>query len=184
VSDGGDGYSYELTTPPPAKRGPGHPVQYDRATLVPLICEELARGVTLEEVCSRPGMPSPNAVHGWRRADPEIAEHFAHARDVGMDAIAERVRRTARGVPPEHGGDSTGDVTRDKLIVETDLKLLAKWSPRYADRVAHTNRDGTGDAVLRIETTMLADELASLINVTPVAVSDSTEQPALPAPKS
>jgi hypothetical protein len=33
----------------------------------------------------------------------------------------------------EEGGDSSGDVQRDKLIVETDLKLLAKWNPRYRD---------------------------------------------------
>jgi hypothetical protein len=45
------------------------------------------------------------------------------------------VALTARGK-----GDSTGEVQRDKLIVETDLKLLAKWSPkRYGDKVTHSS---------------------------------------------
>lgn len=183
MSEGEGRSRYALTTPPPAKRKAGHPMVYDRAELVPLICEDLAQGIPLEEICRRPGMPTPRQVHDWKRADPEIAAHFAHAREVGMDAIAERLRLTARGRGPEDGGDSTGDVTRDKLIVETDLKLLAKWSPRYADRLAHTNRDGTGDAVLRIETAMLADELASLINVTPTASQTSDEPAPLAPPK-
>jgi hypothetical protein len=42
---------------------------------------------------------------------------------------------TARGKDAQDGGDSSGDVQRDKLIVDTDLKLLAKWDPRrYGER--------------------------------------------------
>jgi hypothetical protein len=52
--------------------------------------------------------------------------------------IAARTRETARGF-----GDSSGDVQRDKLIIETDLKLLAKWDPkRYGDRLDLGNADG------------------------------------------
>jgi hypothetical protein len=43
------------------------------------------------------------------------------------------------------GGESTNDVQRDKLIIETDLKLLAKWNPKkYGDKVnvEATGKDG------------------------------------------
>jgi hypothetical protein len=68
-------------------------------------------------------------VWDWEQVDETIAQAIARAREDGGDAIAQRARETARGA-----GDSKGDVQRDKLIVETDLKLLAKWHPkRYGD---------------------------------------------------
>jgi hypothetical protein len=69
--------------------------------------------------------------------DAEVSRVIARAREDGAQAIAFRARQTARGKKAEDGGDSTGDVQRDKLIIETDLKLLSKWDKRYADRVTH-----------------------------------------------
>jgi hypothetical protein len=162
-----------------AKRGPGHPLEYDRAAVVEAICEGLAQGVPLEELCRGDGMPSARSVHDWKRSEPDIAAPIARAREAGADMIAQRLRLTARGKGPEEGGDSTGDVARDKLICDTDLKLLAKWFPAtYGDRVALTNARGDGDATLRVEA-ILADELAGLLNVTPKALSKAAE--ALPA---
>ena len=150
------------------KRGPGHPMVYDRETLVPLICEDIAKGVPLEEICRREGMPSARQVHDWKRADADIAAPFAYAREVGADAIAQRLRNTARGLTPDKGGDSTGDVQRDALIVNTDLKLLAKWFPtQYGDTQSMRLLNAAGDGDARIEVVTLADQLADLINITP-----------------
>ena len=56
-----------------------------------------------------------------------------------------RTRATARAKTADDGGDSSGDVQRDKLIIETDLKLLAKWDPkRYGDLLKLAGSDGTG----------------------------------------
>lgn len=148
------------------KRAPGHPLVYDREPLVEAICEALSVGTPMAEVCRGEGMPSVRVVHDWRHSDPSIAARIAHARELGGDVIAQRLRNTARGLTPDKGGDSTGDVQRDALIVNTDLKLLAKWFPaQYGDRMALTNAKGDGDA--RIEVVSLADQLAELINVTP-----------------
>jgi hypothetical protein len=71
---------------------------------------------------------------------PEVSQAIAHARDLGWDAIAHKARATARG-----SGDSKGDIQRDKLIIDTDLKLLAKWDPkRYGDKIQNeiTGKDG------------------------------------------
>ena len=159
------------------KRGPGHPLVYDREVLVEVICEDLAKGVPLEDICRRDGMPSARSVHAWKRAQPEIAAPIAYAREAGADAIAQRARQTLRGKGPEEGGESTGDVQRDKEIANFDLKLLAKWFPAtYGDRVALTNHDGTANPMLTLSA-VLASELADLIDVTPRPVPE-----ALPAP--
>ena len=90
----------------------------------------LSRGVPLAVLCRGEGMPSNRAVRYWQEQDAEFASAIARARDAGWDVIAHRTRRIARGK-----GESTGDVQRDKLIIDTDLKLLAKWDPkRYGDK--------------------------------------------------
>jgi hypothetical protein len=64
-------------------------------------------------------------------AHEDVSRAIARAREDGFDAIAASVRMTARGK-----GESTADVQRDKLIIDTDIKLLAKWDPkRYGDRM-------------------------------------------------
>lgn len=99
--------------------------------IVDEIIERLAKGEPLAVICRSPGMPDRRTVNRWREADEALDSRFLDARDDGYDVIAGRARQTARG-----GADSSGDVQRDKLIIETDLKLLAKWDRRrYGDRV-------------------------------------------------
>lgn len=113
------------------------------------ICARLSEGEPLAQICRDDGFPDPSTWRDWCAKDETLAFAYAHAREVGYDAIAHRTRETARGL-----GDSAGDVQRDKLIIETDLKLLAKWSPkRYGDKVNHevTGADGGPVQVQRIE---------------------------------
>lgn len=105
--------------------------QYDRAALFPEIVERLSAGEPLAKICRDERMPSRRTVYLWLESDESAKAEFEVARDDGFDSIAARLRDTARGA-----GDSAGDVQRDKLIIETDLKLLAKWDPRrYGDKV-------------------------------------------------
>lgn len=104
----------------------------------------MSEGEPLEEICrSHVKFPSSGTVRAWMAAHPAFSADIARARLDGFDAIARRARLTARGK-----GDSSGDVQRDKLIVETDLKLLAKWDPkRYGDRI---NVDGIEPSVVNL----------------------------------
>lgn len=109
------------------------PRKHDRKSVVTAICARLATGEPMTVICRAIGVPV-KTVNDWRLHDEAIRGQFDSARDDGYDAIAHCTRATARGKKPEQGGDSTGDVQRDKLIIETDLKLLAKWDPRrYGD---------------------------------------------------
>ena len=99
--------------------------------VVARIIAALSDGIPLAVVCRETGMPHPNKVREWQAGDPALAGDIAGARLEGFNAIAYRLRDTARGK-----GESTKDVARDKLIIETDLKLLAKWDPkRYGDKL-------------------------------------------------
>lgn len=94
------------------------------------ICQRLSTGEPLTVICGDDHMPCDGTVRDWMEKSEKVSAAIAHARARGYDAIAKRARETARG-----NGDSTKDVQRDKLIVDTDLKLLAKWDPkRYGDR--------------------------------------------------
>lgn len=99
------------------------------------ICEGLEQGtplaVILRDMRENMGDDAPayGTVMEWQRTDSDISEHIARARDTGHDIIAQRARETARG-----RGETSGDIQRDKLIIETDLKLLAKWNRRYAEK--------------------------------------------------
>ncbi len=102
--------------------------------IVDAVCEAVSQGTPLVEACRDNGT-SKSTWNDWIAADKELSVRFARAREDGNDAIAYRARKTARGLASLEGGDSTGDVQRDKLIIETDLKLLAKWDRRYGDKM-------------------------------------------------
>lgn len=109
----------------------GRPSKYT-PELVEEICQRIGSGEPLAVICRDDHMPDQATVWRWEQRMPEVSQAIARAREDGWDYIAYRCRLTARG---DAGGESKSDVKRDKLIIETDLKLLAKWDPkRYGDR--------------------------------------------------
>ena len=112
------------------KRGRGRVSTYSEE-VARRICERIEQGETLTSICRDEDMPATRTVSDWQKQHASFAADFTRARDIGHDAIAARLRETARG-----RGETTGDIQRDKLIIETDLKLLAKWDPkRYGDKL-------------------------------------------------
>jgi hypothetical protein len=128
----------------------GRPTKYTDK-LASEIVERLSTGEPLAQICRDDHMPDRTTVYDWGKANQAFSQRIARARDEGFDAIANRARLTARGKANTDGGDSTGDVQRDKLIIETDLKLLAKWAPKqYGDKVALTG-GSEGDPPIKTE---------------------------------
>ncbi|WP_227000235.1 terminase small subunit-like protein [Phenylobacterium soli] len=125
------------------------------------ILGRLSLGEPLTSICQDVGIHY-TTWREWCRGDQTLEIAHARARDLGFDAIAERARLTARGKGEGEGGDSSGDTQRDKLIIETDLKLLAKWDPRrYGDKITaeHTGPDGGPiRSETRLDVSALTDE--------------------------
>lgn len=138
------------------------------------ICERIASGETLTQMCKEEHLPSVSTVHSWVLADkiPGLAGDIAQARERGYDAIAEQSLLVAQGVE----NYSSGDINRDKLIVDTRLKLLAKWSKRYADKqqIELTGKDGAPLSMRLIEAQqrLLKDVTPLTLNHQPTALED------------
>ncbi len=107
------------------------------------IVQRLSEGEPLAVICRDEGMPSRDTVYDWEKAITGFAPRIARARELGYDAIATNCLEIADDgrndtYETEDGTRTNVDVIqRSKLRVETRLKLLAKWSPRYADKLTH-----------------------------------------------
>jgi hypothetical protein len=127
----------------------GRPTDYTEA-IAGEICERLSKGETLTSICKDEHMPAVRTVSHWKERHESFLADFARAREDGFDAIADECLTIA--------DDNTRDVQeyeitegvkgtsvdyeviqRSKLRVETRLKLLAKWSKRYSDRIDLTS---------------------------------------------
>lgn len=148
------------------KRPAGRPSLYSDE-LAAEIVQRLSAGEPLTIICRSDHMPCDDTVRAWADRNEAFSRDIARAREVGYDAIAWRARQTLRGKTAENGdGESTGDVQRDKAIADFDLKLLAKWSKRYSEKLDLTSSDGTMSA-------------PSVIQIVPVRpVHDGSSDPA------
>lgn len=133
----------------------------EREIIIAHVCGQLAKGVPLTIICSDPDMPDVTTVFAWTNENDSFGQAVARARSAGFDAIALRTRETARGRKTEEGGDSSGDVKRDDLIIKTDLKLLSYWDrSRYGDAVQLRHADAEGN---KLDTSPLIAELMTLV---------------------
>lgn len=125
----------------------GRPSVYTQAA-ADRVCEGLAQGMSLREICRGQGMPTEGAVRGWIIDDREgFASHYARAKEAGLERMAEEIleisddgsndwmeRQVAEGVREaivdhEH-------IARSKLRVDTRRWLLSKLLPKkYGDRI-------------------------------------------------
>lgn len=158
----------------PRKRDPSKPVGPTPLVLegeakrkvMDHICAELSEGRFLRVICREdPGMPSHRTVHDWRYADPQFEMRYQAARDEGFDARAERssdlLRTEPNRIKTEYGDKiDPAHVQWLKNQADHELKLLAKWSPRYGERVTQEVVGAGGgpvQTVTRIELVALTD---------------------------
>lgn len=123
------------------------------------ILTRLSNGEPLAQICRDKHLPSYSAVWDWGKKVPLIGEALARARDSGYDVIASKTREIARGL-----GESSKDVQRDRLIIETDLKLLASWdNARYGQRMKVDGTvNNTSTVAIQMTTQQLTGELMKL----------------------
>lgn len=110
------------------------------------ICERMAEGKSLREICLAEDMPSKTTVFRWLEREEPFRDQYARAREAQFDFIAEEIVRIsddASGdffiedrdgksvVVPDHAR-----VQRDRLRVDSRKWLLSKIAPRkYGDKV-------------------------------------------------
>jgi hypothetical protein len=160
--------------PPKTPKKIGRPSKYT-PEIAKEMCELLADGVPLREICRKEGFPEWRTVYDWMyRDDKEMAAgrgvglsaSIARAREVGQDAIAEQIwldmNQTPERILSEGGGRvDSGYVQWQKAKAEIGIKLLAKWNPkRYGDRVTMA---GDAENPLRIDAESQADKMMAAL---------------------
>lgn len=140
----------------------GRPSKYT-PEIAQQMCQLLADGIPLREICRREGFPAWQTVYDWMARDDiavasgggaGLSVAIAKAREVGQDAIAEQIwldmLQEPERILSEGGGRvDSGYVQWQKAKAEIGLKLLAKWNPkRYGDRMAIA---GDAESPLKIE---------------------------------
>lgn len=120
-------------------------------------------------------MPAIPTVWTWREKDPEFKNAFMRAQDDGYEARFNRLPKLAASrendvavVEMPNGTfkaiANTVAVARDRLIVETEARVLAMARPkRYGQKLQHVGGDET-DAPIAVKTESSTDrELAKAI---------------------
>ena len=151
--------------------GPSYPLTDE---ITDAVCDWLVSGKPLAEFCEIPGNPSLGVLNVWRATNDLFAKRFAQARDIGFDSMAERLRTTVRG-----GVGSSRDWKRDRLIAETELKLLAAWAPkRYGARIENEQSLGNMDvSELGARVGMLLDKALQALAGAPPSNATHMESP-------
>lgn len=127
-------------------------MKYDREVLIPQILEAVADGGGLRAACRKEGMPSVGTFLRWVIEDPDLAERYARARTLCLDAMAEDILDISD--TPEIGqktvSKATGlEITEGDMVEHRRLKvearkwLMAKLAPhKYGEKrqVEHTGK--------------------------------------------
>lgn len=94
---------------PSSPRGPGRPSSYTDA-LADLICDRIAAGESLRQICADAGMPDRTTVLRWIRQREDFAARCARAWELQALGDAERQREVIEQVASGELAPDTGRV--------------------------------------------------------------------------
>lgn len=124
----------------------GRPPTYD-AKIAEKICQRLANGETLRQVCRDDEMPPESTVRLWALDDREgFAAQYARAREIGYFSMADELLEVAddgrndwmeRHAEEDAGWVANGEhIQRSRLRVDTRKWMLSKALPKvFGDKV-------------------------------------------------
>jgi hypothetical protein len=131
---------------PPQERG--RPSIYSEETAAK-ICQQLADGMTLREICRAEDMPAESTVRLWSVEDREgFSARYTRAREAGYQYMADELVEISddgsndwieRNDEDNKGYEANGEhLQRSRLRVDTRKWLLSKALPKiYGDRLIH-----------------------------------------------
>jgi hypothetical protein len=122
-----------------AKRG--RPLVYDWNTIEAEIIDRLANGQSLASICTLEHMPKPSVIYVRLKESPSFAETYARARASLADTLFDQCLTIADDSSRDMTVDKEGNLTpnnaaiaRDKLRIDTRLRMAGKMSSKYADK--------------------------------------------------
>jgi hypothetical protein len=108
--------------------------------------DRLSLGHQLIDICDDdPRGISPAEFLKWIKKDKERYSQYKESQELAAEFLVYAALKAAGG------NDSLNDVNRDKLIVETSLKIAGAWSPkRYGKEVGVTTGGGNQPITINI----------------------------------
>jgi len=109
------------------------------------ICEALADGKSLREICAEDDKPDRSTVRRWLSQNEEFRAQYAHAREQQADAYADKILTEAF--------DAT-DASIGRLRMDALKWTASKLAPKkYGDKLAHVGGD-EGDEPIKTAITV------------------------------
>jgi terminase small subunit-like protein len=93
------------------------------------ICERMAAGETLTNICRDPDMPAWTTVHDWKRADESFRQALARAREQQAEVWAEEIMSISDDELPTHEA-----IGRARLRMQSRQWLAGKYNAQFADK--------------------------------------------------
>ncbi len=142
--------------------------KYDREEITALVCSEIANGKSLRSILEGDdNLPSVPTFLDWVLASPELAEHYAHARQLSYQLLADDLVSISdeNYTTDEHGVKerlSSEAIQRNRLRVDTRKWMLSKMLPKlYGDHTKvtneHTGKDGGPIQLAAVDLRNLSD---------------------------
>ncbi|MDP5216704.1 terminase small subunit protein [Ruegeria sp. 2205SS24-7] len=125
------------------------------------ICERLAEGESLREICRADDMPAKGTVFRWLAKHQEFQDQYARAREVQADAIFDEVLEIADDASNDwmerSGEEGVGwqingeHIQRSKLRIDARKWMAGKLRPKvYGDKQTH-ELQGPGGGPIAVE---------------------------------
>lgn len=96
------------------------------AELVPDVCRMMSEGISLRAACRQLGIGESSMRYHLNKSEEAFAQS-ARARELGCDALADECIDIA--------DDKTIDPADKRIMVDTRIRLIGKWSQRYSDKL-------------------------------------------------
>lgn len=121
------------------------------------ICERLADGESLREICRAEDMPNKSTVFRWLASRPEFCDQYTRAREEQAETLADEIVDIADedpGVISRGEGDraevsvDSAAVAHQRLRIEARKWVASKLKPkRYGDKMAQEISGPEGGAI-------------------------------------
>ena len=144
----------------PKKKKPKPPVEFSQE-IADKICDRLAGGEFLTEICKSPGIPDRRTVQRWISQDAKFAEDYSRARELLADLYFERIIKVASDGSGGVGADGKVDwenVNRSRLKVDAIKWVCARLLPHKYGEKHVTQLSGPNDGPIEIAGSTITDE--------------------------
>lgn len=134
------------------------------------LIDRILKSITIDCLSLRKACEKEKITHGafllWCNQDKELANHYARARDIRADILAEEILEIADDKEHDTVIDDNGNekpntewITRSKLRVDARKWLMAKMQPKkYGDKIEVDNQGEVGLTVKVINFAKKDDE--------------------------